>query len=60
MIFMKNREIEANEVPEALAQRAQSLLDMTRRAYNSEIISYRVIRDRRRASWHPRRKMTNV
>ena len=57
MIFMKNREIEANEVP---AQRAQSLLDMTRRAYNSEIISYRVIRDRRRASWHPRRKMTNV
>ena len=46
-------------MPEALAQPAESFLDMTRRAYNFEIISYRVIRDRWRASWHPRRKMTN-
>ena len=59
MIFMKNEEIEATEVPGALAERAQSFLDMTRRAYNSESISYRVIWDPRRASWHRRRKMTN-
>ena len=59
MIFIKNEEIEENEVPGALAERAKSILDMTRRAYNFEIICYRVIRDRRRSLWHRRRKMTN-
>ena len=49
---MKIEEIEANEVPGALAEPAKSILDMTRRAYIFEIIRYRVIRDRRRASWH--------
>ena len=39
---MKHWEIEATEVAEALAERAKILLDMTRRAYNFEIISYKV------------------
>ena len=39
MIFMKNEEIEANEVPGGLAERAKSFLDMSRRAYNFEIIA---------------------